>query len=155
MSMRADLDKRSRMTVDELRKYRERKNRGKAASSEHALQVQCVKWFRMRFPGALIYAIPNGGFRTKTTAGLMRAEGVVSGVCDLHIPIARHGYHTMYIEMKNGKAGCLTDNQREIIAKLKEYGHYVVVCHTFEDFVRETENYLLSISQHSADTVSA
>ena len=75
MSMRVDSDKRSRMTVDELRKYRERKNRGKAASSEHALQVQGVKWFRMRFPGALIYAIPNGGFRTKTTASLMRAEG--------------------------------------------------------------------------------
>ena len=103
--MRADSSLKSRMTVDELRKYRERKNRGKAASSEHALQVQCVKWFRMRFPGALIYAIPNGGFRTKTTAGLMRAEGVVSGISDLHIPIARHGYHSMYIEMKNGKAG--------------------------------------------------
>lgn len=143
MSMRVDLDKRNRMTVDELRKYRERKNRGKAASSEHALQVQCVKWFRMRFPGALIYAIPNGGFRTKTTAGLMRAEGVVSGVCDLHIPIAKHGYHSMYIEMKNGKQCWLSDNQKEMIERLRSYGNKVAVCHTFEDFVKETESYLL------------
>lgn len=144
MSMRADSSPKSRMTVDELRKYRERKNRGKAASSEHALQVQCVKWFRMRFPGALIYAIPNGGFRTKTTAGLMRAEGVVSGISDLHIPIARHGYHSMYIEMKNGKAGRLSDNQKEMIEKLRGYGNHVAVCHTFEDFVRETESYLIN-----------
>lgn len=143
MSMRVDLDKRSRMTVDELRKYRERKNRGKAASSEHALQVQCVKWFRIRFPGALIYAIPNGGYRTKTTAGLMRAEGQTAGILDLHIPIARHGYHSMYVEMKNGKSGRLSDLQKQMIVKLESYGNKVAVCHTFEDFVKEIESYLL------------
>lgn len=131
------------MTIEEYKKLQQRQNRGKAASSEHALQVQCVKWFRMRFPGALIYAIPNGGYRTKTTAGLMRAEGQTAGILDLHIPIARYGYHSMYVEMKNGKKGRLSDKQKEIIAKLESYGNKVAVCHTFDDFVREIEYYLL------------
>ena len=131
------------MNVEEYKKLQQRRNRGKAASSEHALQVQCVRWFRMRFPGELIYSIPNGGYRTKTTAKLMCAEGQLAGICDLHIPIARNGYHSMYIEMKNGKAGILSNKQKEMITKLKEYGHYVAVCHSFDEFVRETEGYLL------------
>ena len=131
------------MTIEEYKKLQQRQNRGKAASSEHALQVQCVKWFRMRFPGALIYAIPNGGYRTKTTAGLMRAEGQTAGILDLHIPIARYGYHSMYVEMKNGKRGMLSELQKEMIAKLESYGNKVAVCHTFEEFVKETESYLL------------
>ena len=131
------------MTIEEYKKLQQRQNRGKAASSEHALQVQCVKWFRMRFPGALIYAIPNGGYRTKTTAGLMRAEGQTAGILDLHIPIARYGYHSMYVEMKNGKRGMLAERQKEMIAKLESYGNKVAVCHTFEEFVKETESYLL------------
>lgn len=131
------------MTVEEYKKLQQRQNRGKAASSEHALQVQCVKWFRMRFPGALIYAIPNGGYRTKTTAGLMRAEGQTAGILDLHIPIARYGYHSMYVEMKNGKRGMLSELQKEMIAKLESYGNKVAVCHSFEEFVKETESYLL------------
>lgn len=130
------------MTVEEYKKLQQRRNRGKAASSEHALQVQCVKWFRMRFPGALIYAIPNGGYRTKTTAGLMRAEGQVSGILDLHIPIAKHGYHSMYIEMKNGKQGRLSDNQKEMIERLRSYGNKVVVCHNIDEFMKEVDEYL-------------
>jgi hypothetical protein len=30
-----------------------------------------------------LFAVPNGGYRTKTTAALMKAEGQLSGVADL------------------------------------------------------------------------
>lgn len=117
-------------------------NRGRAASSEHDLQVECVRWFRYAYPKALCYAIPNGGYRTKTTARLMHSEGVVSGVPDLHIPIPRGGYASLYIEMKNGKKGVLSDHQKEIIPRLQSYGNKVVVCHTFDEFKKEVEEYL-------------
>lgn len=130
------------MTVEELHKLWEKKNKGKADVSEHTLQTKCVRWFRLKYPQYLIYSIPNGGYRTKTTARLMRAEGQVSGILDLHIPIAKHGYHSMYIEMKNGKQGRLSDNQKEMIERLRSYGNKVVVCHNIDEFMKEVDEYL-------------
>ena len=49
----------------------------------------------------------------------------------------------MYVEMKNGKKGRLSELQKEMIIKLESYGNKVAVCHTFEDFVKEIELYLL------------
>lgn len=130
------------MTIEELRKYNEKKNRGKAAPTEHHLQVQCVRWFRLRFPKALIYAIPNGVFTTKTSAGKLVSEGVKHGIPDLHIPIASHGYNSLYIEMKNGKAGRLSEYQKQMIDKLESLGNKVIVCRTLEEFIKEVESYL-------------
>lgn len=130
------------MTIEELRKYNEKKNRGKAAPTEHHLQVQCVRWFRLRFPKALIYAIPNGVFTTKTSAGKLVSEGVRHGMPDLHIPIAMNGYNSLYIEMKNGKVGRLSEHQKEMIALLESFGNKVVVCRTFDEFVEEVNSYL-------------
>ena len=129
------------MTVEEYKELQQRRNRGKAALSEHALQVQCVKWFRMRFPCAVIYAIPNGGYRTKTTAKKLVLEGVVAGVPDLFIPIARKGFHGMYIEMKNGRAGKISKEQKEIIAMIESFGYKVVVCRDFDQFMKEVDEY--------------
>lgn len=57
----------------------------------------CLEWF---------HAIPNGGTRggdkrSAMIAGAnMKAEGLKTGVYDTHLPIARHGYHSFWIEMK-------------------------------------------------------
>jgi hypothetical protein len=47
-----------------------------------------------------LYAIPNGGKRDKITAARLKAEGVKAGTPDLHLPHARSGYHSLYVEMK-------------------------------------------------------
>lgn len=133
------------MTIDELHTMWDAKNTrtGKPhADHEHHLQVACVRWFRMQYPQHLIYAIPNGGQRNAVVAAKLKAEGVVAGIPDLHIPIARHGYHSLYIEMKNGKQGRLSDHQRERIAQLQAQGHKVTVCRTFDDFAREVKEYM-------------
>lgn len=140
--MRADLDQKSRMTVDELRKYQQKKNRGKVAPSEHFLQVQCVRWFRLKYKKALIYAIPNGVFTTKTSAGKLVSEGVKHGIPDLHIPIAMNGYSSLYIEMKNGKAGKISNYQKEMSTQLASYGNKVAICRSLEEFIYEVESYL-------------
>ncbi len=44
--------------------------------------------------------------------------------------------------MKNGKAGRLSEHQKEVIPRLQSYGNKVVVCRTFEEFQREITNYL-------------
>ena len=53
-------------------------------------------------------------------ASKLKAEGVLSGVPDLHIPIAKKGYNGLYIELnKNGKAGKVSDNQKTIMENAK------------------------------------
>ncbi len=129
-------------TIDELHALWEKKNKGKAAQSEHALQVECLRWLRMAHPNVLCYAIPNGAYTTKTTARKLVAEGVVHGIPDLCIPIGKNGYNALYIEMKNGKAGRLSDHQKELIPRLQAYGNKVVVCRTMAEFRKEIEEYL-------------
>ena len=130
------------MTIDELHTLWEKKNGGKAAPTEHDLQVQCLRWLRYQYPQVLCYAIPNGGQRNTIIAAKLKAEGVVSGVPDLHIPVPRGGYASLYIEMKNGKAGRLSEHQKEVIPRLQAFGNKVVVCRTFEEFRREIKEYL-------------
>lgn len=90
--------------------------------SEHEEQVGFVQWFRATFPGVLIYAIPNGGKRSMSVGKELKAEGVVPGVPDLHIPAWR-----MWIEMKRVKGGKLSDEQMTMHAYLESIGDTVIV----------------------------
>ena len=130
------------MTIEELHKLWDKENKGKAASSEHNLQVECLRWLRYAHPGVLCYAIPNGGYRTITTARAMRAEGQKAGMPDLHIPIGRGEYLSLYIEMKNGKAGRLSEAQKEMHETLRKYRNKVVICRNLLEFQQEINTYL-------------
>lgn len=93
-------------------------------------------------PKMLCYAIPNGGQRNAIVAKHLKEEGVTAGIPDLHIPIPRGNYASLYIEMKNGNKGKLSDNQKEMIPRLQVYGNKVVVCRTLDEFRSEVEKYL-------------
>lgn len=129
------------MTIEELHKLWDKKNKGKSANTEHDLQVNCLRWLRFAHPMVLCYAIPNGGYRTITTARAMRAEGQKAGMPDLHFPIARRGYNSLYIELKNGKAGRLSEAQKEMHTRLQDYGNKVVTCRSLNEFINEVNNY--------------
>lgn len=104
---------------------------------EHVEQVhlfQWAVWQSCKYPELdLMYAIPNGGFRSKKTAAELKAEGVKSGVCDIFLPVARCGKHGLYIEMKRAKGGRLSDSQKEFIAGVKNQGYEAIVCYGFDD----------------------
>ena len=48
----------------------------------------------------LLHHIPNGGNRDVVEARHLKQQGVKKGVPDLHLPVARGSYHSLYIEMK-------------------------------------------------------
>lgn len=107
---------------------------------EHQHQVALVKLCRYKeaeYPElALLYAIPNGGARHGAVAARMKAEGVQAGVPDLHLPVPRCGYASLYIELKapadaaRGKrAGRVRPKQQGWLDDLNEAGHLATVCH--------------------------
>jgi hypothetical protein len=99
-----------------------------AIPSEHFEQRELVKWFRQTFKGVRIFAIPNGGVRSLSTAAKLKAEGVSSGVPDLCIPEWR-----LWIEMKRVKGGSLSAEQKDWIAYLEGVKYWCIVGKGAED----------------------
>lgn len=88
-----------------------------------------------------LFAIPNGGFRTKTTAGKLKAEGVKPGVWDLMLPLARMGRHGLWVEMKSPD-GRPTSEQLHWGDKMDKAGYGLAVCYSIDDAMREIKAYL-------------
>jgi len=106
-------------------------NRKKAVPTEHEEQVEFIKWARQNLQPdvfAMLFAIPNGGKRSKKTAVDLKAEGVKPGVPDLMLTTPRGKYHGLFIEMKRTKGGVVSKEQREMIAMLQNAGYAVYVC---------------------------
>ena len=114
--------------------------------SEHTEQATFIDWCeyakKIYHPELdMIYAIPNGGLRNVIVAGKMKREGVKAGIPDLHLPVARGEFHSLYIEMKHGK-NKLTPKQVERKAQLEREGNAVVVCYSCEEAIGVVSEYL-------------
>ena len=96
--------------------------------SEHFEQRELVRWFRQTFKGVRIFAIPNGGIRSPSTAAKLKAEGVSSGVPDLCVPAWR-----LWIEMKRVKGGSLSAEQKDWITYLEGVNYWCIVGKGAED----------------------
>jgi hypothetical protein len=91
---------------------------------------------------AMLYHIPNGGARSKATAGRLKAEGVRAGVPDLCLPVPRGPYHGLYIELKRRHGGQVSPAQRDWLNRLRERGYAVSVCRGWEDAAQTIMAYL-------------
>ena len=115
---------------------------GENDMSEHAHQAALIQWAALAertWPELrLLYAIPNGGQRSKATAGKLKAEGVRAGIPDLCLPVPRGGFGACYIELKapataDAQPGKLTKTQRDMLLALKEAGNSAHCCVGWED----------------------
>lgn len=123
----------------------ERMARRKVGHEESALQRDCVAWFRCQYPehAPLLFAVPNGGRRSRTEAAIMKAEGVTAGVSDLILLEARGGYGALCLEMKReAKESRQSVSQKEWQKVSERMGNRYVVCRTFEEFKREVDGYM-------------
>lgn len=78
----------------------------------------------------LLYANPNAGRRSVWEVGRLKAEGWKAGLSDLTLPVARRGFHGMYLELKraDGREADLSKEQRWWLAKLSEQGYFAIWC---------------------------
>lgn len=123
-----------------------RKRNKPRADREHDLQCACVEWFRLQYPrlAMRLFAVPNGGGRSKAQAGKLKAEGVLPGVSDLILLKPNASCHALLIEMKtDAKGSRQSEAQRMWQDDLTALGEYkYVVCRSIDDFIREVGRYL-------------
>ena len=117
--------------------------RRKPRDEEHRIQCACVKWFNLQYPEyrGLLFAVPNGGARSKATAGKLKAEGVVAGVADLILLVPSGAFHGLCIEMKTPK-GRQSDVQVEWMHLVWEMGYDYALCRSLEEFIEDVRTYL-------------
>lgn len=118
--------------------------------SEHAEQSMVIEWARyneQRYPALkLLHAVQNwAGVKSAREGARRKAEGVKAGVPDLHLPVPRCGFASLYIEMKTErirprKSGGVsvrrtkpTKAQRAWHKALREAGNAVEVCWSAEE----------------------
>ena len=124
---------------------RQEKVRRSPRHLESQLQRQCVAWFRLQYPkhAKLLFAVPNGGGRSRVEAAIMKAEGVVAGVADLILLEPRGGYGCLCIEMKTRiKGSGQSDRQKEWQAATEEAGNRYVVARSLEVFQAIVNEYM-------------
>ena len=90
----------------------------------------------------LLFAIPNGGYRTKVTAGRMKATGTKPGVPDMFLPVPRSGYHGLWIELKRRGGGRISPGQRIWAERLVAQGYAHVFAHGADEAIEAIESYL-------------
>jgi len=114
--------------------------------SESEEQQQIFTWasYAMgRWPELeYLHHIPNGGARSKATAGRLKAEGVKPGVPDICLPVPHGGYHGLYIELKKRKGGRVSDKQSKWITALRSFGYAAVACHGAQEAIEVIQRYL-------------
>lgn len=110
---------------------------------ESKLQMGCVLWFRYAYPqyNLNLFSVPNGGYRTKTTAVTMQREGVISGVSDLLLLLPSKEYSGLCLEIKI-KPNKQSINQKNWEEHITKFGYKYQLIYTLEQFQDEITRYI-------------
>lgn len=112
---------------------------------EHDHQANVITWATMmegRYPElCLLFAVPNGARVSIGQAIKLKAEGLKAGVPDLMLPVARQGYHGLFVEMKRA-GGEVRDTQVSWLDALGEQGYLATVCYGDQDAIDTITAYL-------------
>ena len=117
-------------------------------SPEMRIQSACVAWFWNTYPQyrELYFCVPNENARVDSnaiTGAMRRASGVIKGVSDTILFLARGGYHALCVEFKT-EVGRQSDAQKAWQFKVEQQGYRYVVVRSLEEFKKLIEEYLCS-----------
>ena len=118
----------------------------KLKTEEHDAQVDLFRdHIDVRLlPGAVIFAIGNGGKRHPKVAKAMKDEGVTAGVPDIFALYRRQAY---FLEMKKAKGGRVSKEQKLMMARLVGAGAICAVANELEQAIKQLEAWgLLKVS---------
>lgn len=120
-----------------------KKKMNNAGNSEEALQLAVINWLRCEYPDLITHSsylqgnINNIGLSEK--ANMM---GYTSGFPDVFIYCAKGGFHGLFMELKNGKKGVVSERQKLIIERLIILGYAGGVIRTLEGAKELVNDYM-------------
>jgi hypothetical protein len=115
--------------------------------TEHQEQCAVIRWARSHPDARLrnLFAIPNGGARTKAGARQLKNAGVAAGVPDLLLAFPAFtgvaDAHGLFVEMKTPR-GRVSAEQSRWRRWLLAAGYSVVVCRSASEAIEAIEDYL-------------
>lgn len=111
--------------------------------TEHQIQSDFMAWWALAPRPGVLFAIPNGGFRSARTGVLMKAEGALPGVPDLFYANACHGRPGLFLEFKRASPkGRLSESQKELFPRLEAAGYPVAVVYSGAAAMAAIDHYL-------------
>ena len=114
------------------------------AQPEAIEQAKVIAWARANennYPYLwMLHSSLNGVKMTKAQAGRAIAQGMLSGVPDLFLPVPKNGYHGLFIEMKYG-SNKVTENQEKFLRNAANVGYAVSVCYSANEAIKRIEDY--------------
>ena len=115
------------------------------AQPEAIEQAKVIAWARANernYPYLwMLHSSLNGLKRTKNAQGKAKAQGMLSGVPDLFLPVKNNNFVGLYIEMKSAK-GRVSVEQSRYLKCAAENGYSVVVCYSAVDAINTIKSYL-------------
>ena len=110
--------------------------------TEHS-KIQCaiVKGCDYHPEARKILHVPNEGKMSEIAGAILNKEGRRKGVFDLHLPLARGGFHAMWMEVKI-PGDDLTAEQRIFMEQVKRDGCHAIVVWTSQEGIDAVLNYL-------------
>ena len=117
---------------------------------EQALQIACVKWFKLQYPwatGLLVHPMNEGMAGGRVRGAIGKAMGQRKGVADLLLllPSSEGNYSYLAMELKT-KTGRLSEDQKLFLTRAGEAGARVAVIRSVEGFVKEGKEYMSGVS---------
>mgnify|MGYP003428651309 FL=1 len=116
----------------------------RTAQPEAIEQAKVIAWARANennYPYLwMLHSSLNGVKMTKAQAGRAIAQGMLSGVPDLFLPVPKNGYHGLFIEMKYG-SNKVTESQEKFLQNAANVGYAVSVCYSANEAIKRIEDY--------------
>ena len=121
---------------------RVRRPRSHVEDDEQAVVIRWARLMEQRHPTLRwLLHIPNGGSRNPKEAVRLKAQGVLPGVADLFLPVARRDYHGCWLEMKT-REGRVSPEQQTFLADMTAAGYFAQVVRGSEEAIRLLQWYL-------------
>lgn len=119
--------------------------------SESKEQRAVIKWARLKAKESpclnWLHSSQAGVKMSATQARIAKAEGMISGVSDLFLPLPLGKYAGLYIEMKRPKSptsakGRLSDSQKDFLDYANAVGYKAVVAYGASEAINYIKEYL-------------
>jgi len=114
------------------------------AQPEAIEQAKVIAWARANernYPFLwMLHSSLNGLKRTKNAQGKAKAQGMLSGVPDLFMPVSIGDCKGLYIEMKSAK-GRISPEQSKFLKAASDFGYSCFICYSAVEAIDKIKSY--------------